>query len=479
MYLVLGCGDVGFSLTRLLKEQGAEIVVIDKDPKKVQRLKDMGYSALLGDFSSPEVLRNAEIERSEAVLLLSPNFRENEHALVAVNELKAQLKIDPIVIVRVQDELEIKEAKRLGASDVLPSSQILANFALDRFQELKAMIKEKRLRTIVRERIGSKMAIVLQTNPDPDGIASGVALKTYAKTFGVDADIIYDGIIGHQNLALVNLLELTPLYAENVEFGIYGSYALVDVATHANCPLPEKFLPTIVIDHHPIPSGEVRARFQDIEIVGSASTLLTNYLRYGAVKIDGATAAALVTGILTDTLNFTRGAKPADFDAFEHLMKLADAGLVGRLQSPAVSSEALDVLARAIKRSKLKGGYLTTNVVEAKSRELIAQAADFMLNREGVMTTLAYGICGDMVYASARTKDVALHLGQALKEAFKEIGSAGGHARMGGATIPLKVFKMAGKRTLMSEIDRAVGRRFLEVVGALKPKVKRKRVRRK
>ncbi|MFQ6130302.1 MAG: NAD-binding protein [Candidatus Hadarchaeaceae archaeon] len=479
MYLVLGCGDVGFSVASKLKERGMELMVVDKDIKKIEPLAKMGFSTLVGDFCLSKVLKEAGISRAEVVLLMVPDFRVTERTLGTINRLRTELKIDPVIVTRVLDEGETLDAKRLGASDAIPSSQILANFALSRFEELKGIAKEKRLRALLQEFSGGRMAIVLQTNPDPDGIASGVALKRYAKAFGIDADVIYDGDIGHpQNRALVNLLELDLRRAEDVKFSGYTSFALVDVATHANCALPKEILPTIVIDHHSVPSSEVGARYQDITKVGSTSTLLTNYLRYAMVEVDRATAAALVIGILTDTQNFTRGATPTDFDAFEYLMKLADLDLVGRLQSPAVSPEALDVLARAIKGSKLKGGYLISNVGEVKDRDLIALTADFLLKREGVMTTCVYGICGNVVYASARTNDMALHLGQVLKEAFVPIGSAGGHARMAGAKIPLKAFGRVSKRALKAEINRKVGRRFLEVIGVVKPKAKRKRAKR-
>jgi len=474
VYLVLGCGDVGFSVASRLKRRGAELVVVDKDAKKIEWFKKMGYSAFVGDFCLPDVLKDAGISRAEVVLLMIPDFRLTERALGAINRLKAELKIDPVVVARVLDESETAEVKHLGASDALPSSQILANFTLSRFEELKGMVKEKRLRALLGE-LGGRIAIVLQTNPDPDGIASGVALKRYAKAFGIDADIIYDGSIGHQqNRALVNLLDLDLLRAEDIKFNNYTAFALVDVATHANCALPKDILPTIVIDHHPVPSSEVRARYQDITVVGSTSTLLTNYLRYAAVAIDGATAAALVIGTLTDTMNFTRGTTPTDFEAFEHLMKLADVELLGKLQSPAVPPDALDVLARAIKGSKLNGGYLITNVGEVDDRDTLPQASDFLLKREGVQTVLVYGIWNNLVCVSARTNDIAIHLGQALRQAFSEIGSAGGHARMAGAMIPLKAIKAKSKRVLKRAIDRQVGRKFLEVVGVTKPSKRRK-----
>ncbi|MDI6642872.1 MAG: DHH family phosphoesterase [Candidatus Hodarchaeaceae archaeon] len=481
MYLVLGCDDVGFSVASKLKERGVEVVVVDKDTQRVRQLKLMGYNAVLGDFRLPEVIREAGIERAEMVLIMTPDFSTIRAALGAINTLKVELKVDPVVVARVLDDAEIDEVKRLGASDALPSSQLLANFAISKFEGVKEMVKEKRLRALLRELSRGRMAIILQTNPDPDSIASGVALKRYVKAFGVDADIIYDGIIGHpQNRALVNLLELNLLEAEKVDFKTYNSFALVDVSTHANCAMPKEILPTIVIDHHPVPSGEVKARFQDLTFVGAASTLLTNYLRYAAVEVDPATAAALVIGILTDTMNFTRGATPLDFDAFEYLMKLADADVLRRLQAPTVSPDAFDLFARAIKASKIREGFLTVNLGEVKDRDLLAQAADFLLIREGVTTTFVYGICDNLIYASARTKDVTLHLGQTLQRAFSEMGSAGGHARMAGATIPLGAIGRISKARLRREIDRTVGRKFLETAGVIRPyKPRQKRTKRK
>jgi len=91
-----------------------------------------------------------------------------------------------------------------------------------------------------------------------------------------------------------------------------------------------------------------------------------------------------------------------------------------------------------------------------------------------VLTVLVCGIVEDAVYVSARTNDIRIHLGQVLKSAFEDIGSAGGHSTMAGATIPLKAFgKAADKKTLKGAVDRAIGRKFLEVVGVVKPKPKR------
>jgi nanoRNase/pAp phosphatase (c-di-AMP/oligoRNAs hydrolase) len=474
VYLILGCGDVGFSVASRLKDRGAEVVIVDRDAKRVELLRSMSYRAFVGDFGLTEVLKEAGIEQADTILIMASDFSATQAALTAINRLRVELKVDPVVIARVSDEVEVDEVKLLGASEALPTPQILADYAISEFEKLIGMAKEKRLRSLIQRRAkesGGKLAIILQRNPDPDSIASGVALKLYAKAFGVDADIIYDGFVGHlQNRTMINMLGVNLIESDKVNFDDYQSFALVDVATHANCCLPKNIdVPTIVIDHHSVPSGEVHALHLDLSPVGAASTLLTFYLRYAAIEIDRATAAALVLGILTDTMNFTRGATPLDFDAFRYLMGIADAGILNKLLVPTISSDALDVLADAIRTSKIRAGYLTANLGEVKSRDLLAQAADFLINREGITTTFTYGVCGDNIYASARTRDVGLHLGQILKNAFSDIGSAGGHPHMAGATVPLKALGKVSKGGLRRELDKIIGRRFLEAVGVIKP----------
>ena len=272
--------EQGLGVIWTMTKAGVDLVVIDRDAKRVGQLKQMGYNAVVGDFGLPDVLKEAGFERAEMILIMVPDFSTVQSALGAIGRLKAELKVDPVVVARVTDEMEVDEVKRFGASDALPSSQLMAKFAIDKIETLRDMGKEKRMRALIPDLIGGKLAIILQTNPDPDSIASGVALKRYAKAFGLDSDLIYDGVVGHlQNRALVNMLELNLHESSKIDFKKYTSFALVDVATHANCALPKDILPTIVIDHHSVPSGEVKARYIDMTFVGANSTILTNYLR--------------------------------------------------------------------------------------------------------------------------------------------------------------------------------------------------------
>jgi len=476
MYLLLGCGDVGLAVAKKLRESGARVAVVDSDASRIRLLKGMGYDVTEGDFSSPDTLRSAGIELAEVVLLLTSNYRATERALVTIDSLKRQLGIDPVIVARAEDESDVPELKKLGAAEALPSSQILAGSVFTKASELEAMIKEKKLRALLKG-VRGKVAIVLQTNPDPDGIACGMALKKYVKTFGLDADMIYSGTIGHQqNRAMVNLFGLELIPADRVKFDAYAAHALVDVATHANCSLPREIEPTVVIDHHPVPLSEVKARYQDITLIGAASTLLTNYLRYAGIEIDSPLATALAFGISRDTLHFTRGATPPDFDAFEYLLPKVNPSAFTELQYPTSTPDTLGVLADAIKNSEVKGGYLVSNVGEIKDRDALPQAADYLLRREGVTTTLVCGIVRDTVHLSARTKDAKVHIGQVLQGAFSSMGSAGGHATMAAGQIPLGAFgrlDTSSKRDL-NKISRSVGHKFWEAMGVYKPRRRRK-----
>lgn len=112
-YLVLGRGDVGFAVVSMLRCP-AKFTIIERD------------------FSSTEVLKRAGIERADTVIITVGDFPTTERKLKAISNLKAQLGIKPHVLAVVSDEKEVPEAKRLGADEALPYSQVMADFVLAR-----------------------------------------------------------------------------------------------------------------------------------------------------------------------------------------------------------------------------------------------------------------------------------------------------------------------------------------------------------
>ncbi|TKX82581.1 phosphoesterase, partial [Halorubrum sp. SS5] len=73
----------------------------------------------------------------------------------------------------------------------------IADSALQSLETGELEYMARQLAEIIEEG-GDRMAILTHDNPEPDSIASATALQAIAEAFGVDADIIYSGDVGHQ-----------------------------------------------------------------------------------------------------------------------------------------------------------------------------------------------------------------------------------------------------------------------------------------
>jgi nanoRNase/pAp phosphatase (c-di-AMP/oligoRNAs hydrolase) len=200
--------------------------------------------------------------------------------------------------------------------------------------------------------------------------------------------------------------------------------------------------------------------------VGATASILTQYLQELDVPVDKRVATALLYGIRTDTKEFKRNVTPQDLNYAGFLLPLTDADLLDKIMSPSMSQETLDVIGSAITRRKVQSGYLFANVGYIMNRDALPQAADILITLEGVNTALVYGITDNAIVISARNRDIRLHIGNALSEAFGEIGDAGGHPNMAAATLPLHYFgKVENKDQLLDFVIDPILQKFKNLVG--------------
>jgi len=360
---------------------------------------------------------------------------------------------DAVLVVALDTDASDADCEALveTADRVVAGEQVVARGALDAVVGI-AGTRVRRLRRTLRtvaDRSEGRLAVVPHDNPDPDAIASAVALARIAETVGVDAVPCYYGQVSHQeNRALVNLLDLDLRRLDpGADLEAFDGFALVDHSRPGvNDQLPADLPIDVIIDHHP-PREPVDAAFIDLRSeVGATSTLLTGYLaRFGVEAYGGSRlASALLYGIRIDTAEFTREATAADFEAAAVLSPHTDDDALDRIESPSVTGETLDVIGDAVRNREIRDGALASCVGAIGDRDALAQAADRLLELESVTTTLVFGYSdGDgadgepTVYASARARGTRIDLGETLRLAFDGLGSAGGHADMAGAQIPL------------------------------------------
>ena len=474
VHVIFGCGSVGYAVAKELEAQGIEVVIVDTDEKKVELLKEEDFVAFVGDISEPKEITRIKSEgEPEAFFVLSNSSEVNKKAAKNIKEQLPQASL----IVRVIEPGDKEDLEELGVDVALSIRNIVSRAAIESLGRVKAQSKAKELIAIIeainkKGKGKGKLGIVVHDSPDSDAIASALALKQIAKNVDVPADILYRGEIGHHvNRAFVNILgiEMRQIEGEE-ELKEYDKLALMDASVPgANnlLPPPPEGNVDIIIDHHVGNNKEnVHADFFDVRTDnGATSTIMTRYLQELGIPVDKILATALLQGIRTDTSGFKRETHPSDFSAAAFLHVKADKELLEQIETPPMSTEMLNVIGNAIVHKKIKGSYLITNVGAVMNRDAIPQAADYLLNLEGITTAIVIGLCEDTICVSGRSKDIRVNIGDAFAHAFEEMGSAGGHATMAAAQLPLGIFSgIKDKDTLIQLAEDAVTKRFMSVM---------------
>lgn len=464
--LALGCGSVGLRVIERWAAESGELIVVCRDRSRVNDLREGNVDAREADPADPGVIRDLDLDPDTVFVGTDDSARNVTIAETVREAFPSALLVAFEGDAATETERESLEAVADRRIDPVESvHENLVERACSRSTELARGLRG------ALSRIDGTLAVVMHDNPDPDAIASAIALVRIAAAVGVDAEPVYYGDISHQeNQALVNLLSLDLVNLEpDADLPGYGGFALVDHSRPGiNDGLPEDLRVDVVIDHHP-PRAPVEAEFADLRSdAGATSTLLTDYLDRFDVDLDETVATALLYGIRVDTDDYTREVSTVDFEAAARLLPHADTGVLERVEQPNVSQETMGVISRAIRNRERHGRTLVTSAGRIADRDALAQAADRLVKMEGIGTVFVYGITDGTVLASARSRSSNVDLGQTLRIAFDTIGSAGGHADMAGAQIPLGVIEHAmDDETLDVEaiVWDVVTDRFLEALG--------------
>jgi nanoRNase/pAp phosphatase (c-di-AMP/oligoRNAs hydrolase) len=464
-YAILGCGSVGHAVAEGLAEDGKDVLILDRDESRVEALRDQDLDARRTDIRDDEV---AELVADRDVLLiLASDVEANKAAVSTIRERGG----DQFIVVRASDPVSEDELTEAGADVVINPSQVIAESALRALETGELEYKAQQLADLLGSTDG-KLAILTHDNPDPDSIASAVALQAIAEAHGVETDILYDGDIGHQeNRAFVNLLGIELLALSEVKsLENYPLIALVDHMKSGELGLDTGVEVDIFIDHYE-PETDYDASFIDVRPnVSSTSTILTKYIQEFDLSPTEAVATALLYGIRAETLDFKRDTTPADLTAAAYLYPFADHDTLEQVESPSMSPETLDVLAEAIQNRQVQGSHLVSNAGFIRDRDALAQAAQHLLNLEGITTTAVFGIADDTIYLAARSKDIRINIGNILDDAYGGIGEAGGHSTQGSVEIPLGLFtgieaSEDNRDTLLSLAEEAVRKKLFDAMG--------------
>jgi monovalent cation:H+ antiporter-2, CPA2 family len=116
LVIVVGYGPVGRTLARILKDNRIQVVVIETNLRVVQDLRGKGELAVYGDASLREILRHADIEKAEGLIVAASNAPA-DNIIKAARELNPEIR----VLTRSTYLRELQELRDAGADAVFSS----------------------------------------------------------------------------------------------------------------------------------------------------------------------------------------------------------------------------------------------------------------------------------------------------------------------------------------------------------------------
>src|SRR5262245_39681831 len=411
--------------------------IVEKGPL-ARRLQEAGVTVVTGDPRRTETWVKADLGPSTCVIIEDNGRRNPKKILEAVRDAGGTL----VYVLGIGSGATAKRAEEFHADfpDVsyLSMSELFGGPLLTEFSRSLTRARVQQYQRYFSD--AERVLILLHNEPDPDAMASGLALRNVLRRTKTTAIIgAIQGVTRPENVRMVNLLDIhvEPITPDSLKE--YDRVAMVDVQPHYFGGLIDRV--DLVIDHHPEQPG-YSAVYKDIRPdYGSTSTILTEHLRAVDVNISERTATAMLYAIKSDTLFFNRQTNRVDLEAFSYLYPLADAAMIRKMEGAEITMERLEYVMKAHRGGAMVDQVFTAFLGQTPREDFITYVADFFLQLEDVKWTVIAGIVNESLVISVRNLGYTKNAGEFVRRFFADIGSAGGHRAMAKAVVPMRAFR--------------------------------------
>src|SRR4051812_25353000 len=417
---------------------GFEVEFIIENRPLARRLHEAGVTVTAGDPRRTDTYLKADIGPSTCVIIEDNGKRSLKKILEAVAAAGGAL----VYVLGIGTAATGKRADEFHAEfpDVtyLSMSELFGGPLLTEFSRSMTRARVQQYQRYFSD--AERVLILLHNDPDPDAMASGLALRNVLRRTKTTAIIgAIQGVTRPESLRMVNLHDIHIEAITQEMLKEFDRIAMVDLQPHYFGGLIDRV--DLVIDHHPEAPGYT-AVFKDIRAdYGSTCTILTEHLRAVDVNISERTATAMLYAIKSDTLFFNRQTNRVDIEAFSYLYPLADAALIRKMEGAEITLERLDYVMKAHQNGSLIEQVFCAFLGVSPREDFIPYVADFYLQLENVKWTVVAGIVGDSLIVSVRNLGYTKNAGEFARRFFADIGSAGGHRAMAKAVAPMRAFR--------------------------------------
>ncbi|NOT28246.1 MAG: hypothetical protein HOP16_19370 [Acidobacteria bacterium] len=404
----------------------------------VRRLHDAGINAHAADPRRTDTYLKADLTPGTCVIVEDTGRKSLKKVIDAVRDAGGTLIY--VLGVGISDFRKREETLKSEFPELyyLALSELFGGPLLTEFSRSLTRLRVQQYQRFLAD--ADRVLILLHNDPDPDALASGLALRNILRRTKQTAIIAaMQGVTRPENIRMLNLLDIHVDIVTPAQVAEYHRVAMVDVQPHYFGGTVDRV--DLVIDHHPEQSG-YSAVFKDIRPdYGSTSTILTEHLRAVDANISERTATAMLYAIKSDTLFFNRQANRVDIEAFSYLYPLADAAMIRKMEGAEITMERLEYVVKAKQSGRMSEQVFCAYVGHSPREDFIPYVADFYLQLENVKWTIVAGIVNDTLIMSVRNLGYTRNAGEFVRKYFSDIGSAGGHRAMAKAVVPIAAFR--------------------------------------
>jgi nanoRNase/pAp phosphatase (c-di-AMP/oligoRNAs hydrolase) len=415
-----------------------EVEFLVESKPLARRLHDGGLNVTAGDLRRTDTYLKADLTPGTCVVVEDNGKRSLRKVLEAIWDAGGTL----VYVLGVGTSHTRKREEELKAQfpelNYLALSELFGGPLLTEFSRSLTRLKVQQYQRFFQD--ADRVLILLHNDPDPDALASGLALRNVLRRTKQTAVIAaFEGVTRPENQRMMNLLDIHIEIIKPAQLAAFDRIAMVDVQPHYFGDVIDRV--DLVIDHHPEQPGYT-AVYKDIRTdYGSTSTILTEHLRAVDANISERSATAMLYAIKSDTLFFNRQANRVDIEAFSYLYPLADATLIRKMEGAEITLDRLDYVIKARQNSRMSEQVFCAFLGNTPREDFVPYVADFYLQLENVQWTIISGIVNDTLVMSVRNLGYTRNAGEFVRKHFNELGSAGGHRAMAKAVVPLRAFR--------------------------------------
>ncbi len=314
---------------------------------------------------------------------------------------------------------------------------------VEKVTKVKPRVISQALGELIEE--ASNVVIMGHANSDADSLGAAMGVYRLAKTYNKTGYIVlndygvaieglckkilqddqYKNVLVGENEILNKMDDDTLLVV--VDTHIAGYVNSKNVLAQAN--------KVVIIDHHRRSTDAIEEpvlTFHEV-YASSASELVTELLQYSEEKIDitKLEAECLYAGILTDTKNFMQKTGVRTFEAAAYLKKTGiDVAAINKAFQNDVDTYV--AIADVIRNSEILFNNIAIAICPSgieNQIQITAQAADELLNLNGIEASFVLSVMDNKVYISGRST------GELNVQVVLEKFGGGGHMMIAGAQV--------------------------------------------